>query len=258
MRTSQSHVDEIVDQFTRQAKPFASAAPIRDEAALQLVVDFAGTTADDTVVEVACGPGLLACAFARRARHVSGIDVTPAMLACAREEAQRQGATNMSWVQADVNHLPCREASASIVSSRFAVHHFLDPLTVVREMRRIARPGGRVVVIDPAPAAEKAEAFNVMERLRDSSHVRALTLDELLRLFAAADLPAPRMTRYRLEGDLDGLLSRSFFPEENGAAIRGMFERALTDDHMDLAVRRDGALIRYGYPVAVLVSAVPR
>jgi SAM-dependent methyltransferase len=258
MRSPQSQVQEIVEQFTRQAKPFASAAPIRDAAALQLVVDFAGTTADDAVVEVACGPGLLACAFAGRARHVTGVDVTPAMLVCARDEAAKQHAANMSWVQADVNQLPFRDASVSVVSSRFAVHHFLDPIAVVREMRRIASPGGRLVVIDPAPAPEKAEAFNRMERLRDSSHVQALTLEGLVGLFAAADLPAPRVTRYRLEGDLDGLLSRSFFPEENGAAIRGMFERALSDDHMDLAVRRDGALVRYGYPVAVLVSDVPR
>jgi Xaa-Pro aminopeptidase len=60
-----THRDTIVDQFTRQAVPFATAAPIRDAAALQLLVDAAGTTAEDTVLDVACGPGLVACAFAR-------------------------------------------------------------------------------------------------------------------------------------------------------------------------------------------------
>ena len=53
-----SHRDTIVDQFSRQAVPFSTAAPIRDERALQLVVAAAATGADDTVLDVACGPGL--------------------------------------------------------------------------------------------------------------------------------------------------------------------------------------------------------
>jgi 2-polyprenyl-3-methyl-5-hydroxy-6-metoxy-1,4-benzoquinol methylase len=67
----------VVDQFTRQAVPFATAAPIRDQAALELLVDAAGTGADDEVLDVACGPGLVACAVARAARQVTGIDLTP-------------------------------------------------------------------------------------------------------------------------------------------------------------------------------------
>src|SRR5690349_12132780 len=101
-----SHHDTIVDQFTRQAVPFATAAPIRDAAAIQLLVDAAGTTADDIVLDVACGPGLVACGFAQRARHVVGIDLTPAMLDQARALAAAQQLTNVSFQQGDVLPLP--------------------------------------------------------------------------------------------------------------------------------------------------------
>ena len=52
-----SHRDRIVDQFTRQAVPFSTAPGIRDEAALQLLVEASGAGPDDTVLDVACGPG---------------------------------------------------------------------------------------------------------------------------------------------------------------------------------------------------------
>ena len=78
----------IVDQFTRQAEPFARLPAHSTEESIRLVVEAAGIGPDDTLLAVACGPGLLACAFARTARHVTGIDLTPAMIEQART---RQG-----------------------------------------------------------------------------------------------------------------------------------------------------------------------
>ena len=82
--TTESHREQILDQFTRQAVPFSTSPAVKDEQALRQVVEFSGASADDTVLDVACGPGILACAFARVVRHVTGIDLTPAMLDRAR------------------------------------------------------------------------------------------------------------------------------------------------------------------------------
>ena len=101
-----SHRDRIVDQFTRQAVPFSTAPGIRDEAALQLLVEASGAGPDDTVLDVACGPGLVVSAFARVVRHATGIDVTPAMLERARAVAAESGVTNASWQQGEVVPLP--------------------------------------------------------------------------------------------------------------------------------------------------------
>ncbi len=253
MSTSK-HSDLIVEQFTRQAVPFAEAPSIKDEAALRLVVEFTGAGPADTVLDVACGPGLLACAFARVVRHVTGIDLTPAMLERARALQQEQGLTNITWRQGDVLPLPWPDASFTLVTARFAFHHFLDPRAVLAEMARVCAPGGRVAVIDSAPAPDKADAFNAMERLRDPSHVRAMPVDELRGLFAAAGLPAPRVTSYRLEGELESLLARSFPRPGDADEIRRRFRASLADDALGIAARLDGDRIRYGYPVAVLVA----
>ena len=257
MATSK-HSDLILDQFTRQAVPFATAPSIKDEAALRLVVEFSGAGADDTVLDVACGPGLIVVAFARVVKHATGIDLTPAMLERARKYATEQGVTNVTWQQGDVLPLPYPDGAFTIVSSRFAFHHFLDPFAVLREMVRVCAPGGRVVVVDTAPAPDKADAFNRMEVVRDPSHVRALPEAEHLALFHKAGLPAPRVTHYRLEGELEALIARSFPKPGDDATLRRIFAESLAGDTLGIQARRDpDGAIRYGYPVAVLAVQRP-
>ena len=249
-----SHRDRILDQFTRQAAPFAVAAAIRSEEALNRIVQWAEAGPNDIVLDVACGPGLLACAFARVAQHATGVDMTPAMLEQARKTQQEQGLKNLSWQPGDVYSLPFPAAQFSIVSSRFAFHHLQDPMAALKEMKRVCRPGGRIVVADMAPLPEKAAALNAAELLRDPSHVRALPVDELRGLFDQAGLASPQLTSYRMEGELEDLLSRSF-PNEGGAdRLRKIFADSIPNNALDLNTRRENGRIYYSFPVAVLVA----
>jgi SAM-dependent methyltransferase len=252
-----AHHDTILDQFTKQAVPFSTAPGVRDEEALRLVVEFTGAGPSDTLLDVACGPGLLVCAFAKVVRHATGIDLTPAMVDRARALQEERGLSNVSWRLGDVLPLPCPDAAFSLVTARFAFHHFLDPGAVLAEMRRVCRPGGRVAVIDSAPAPEHADAFNRMERLRDPSHVRAMPPAELAGLFRAVRLPEPRTTAYRLRGELEGLLSRSFPKPGDADVIRAMVRASLGDDRLGIQAEEIDGTIRYSFPVAVLVAPRP-
>ena len=84
-----------------------------------------------------------------------------------------------------------------------------------------------------------------------------IVFHELIGLFREAGLPTPKVTTYRLEGELDGLISRSFPRPEDVPEIRRLFRESLDTDILDIAARRDGGSIRYGYPVAVLASRRP-
>ena len=252
-----SHRDLILDQFTRQAIPFSTAPGIRDEEALAFLTEASGATPDDAVLDVACGPGLVVCAFARVARRVTGIDLTPAMIARARALAEEKGVGNVSWAIGEVLPLPFRDGAFTIVSSRFAFHHFPEPRAVLAEMVRACVPGGRIVVVDlvASPDREKAAALNRMEELRDPSHVRALSLAELRALFHEVGLPAPRETFYSLRSEVEGLLERWFPDSGDAEVIRRMFVESVADDALGLGTRLHGSEIRFAYPVAILVAA---
>jgi ubiquinone/menaquinone biosynthesis C-methylase UbiE len=249
-----SHNSRILDQFTRQAAPFAAAATIRNQEALDRIVQWAGAGPDDTVLDVACGPGLLACAFARVAKHATGIDMTPAMLEQARRTQQEQGLQNISWEQGDVYSLPFRPDQFAIVSSRFVFHHLENPLAALKEMQRVCKPGGKVVVADMVPQPAKAAALNAAELLRDPSHVRAMPAEELRGLFDQAGLGTPQISQYRMEGELEDLLSRSFPNEGDADRLRKIYADSINDNTLDLNTRLVDGKIFYSMPVAVLVA----
>jgi len=249
-----SHNDRILDQFTRQAVPFSQAAAIRNEEALNRIVQWVEGGPEDTVLDVACGPGLLVCAFARVVKYATGVDMTPAMLEQARKLQQEKGLTNVTWQPGNVYSLPFPQAQFSIVSSRFAFHHLQDPLAALKEMKRVCKPGGRIVVADMAPVPAKAATLNAAERLRDPSHVRALPEQELCELFRKAGMPAPAIHHYRLEGELEDLLARSFPQEGDADRLRKIFADSIPTDALDLNTRREGEKIYYSFPVAVLVA----
>ena len=189
--TNPQHNELILDQFTRQAVPFSTAKTIADEKALRLLVELSEAGAEDTVLDVACGGGLVVCAFAAAVHHATGIDVTPAMLERARALARDKGLRNVSWDLGDVTSLPYPDAKFTVVVSRFTFHHFLDPMAVLKEMVRVCAPGGRVLVCDVTASDDpgKAAEFNRMEILRDPSHVRAMPESELRGLFRTVGLP---------------------------------------------------------------------
>jgi SAM-dependent methyltransferase len=249
----------IRDQFTRQASVFNAAAPIASEDALGKIVAAASPGPDDIVLDVACGGGLVARAFAPLVRHATGIDVTPAMLDQARRAAAEKGLANTSWDQGDVTTLPYADGSFTIVATRFSFHHFLDPLAVLKEMVRVCAPGGRIVVVDSCPSEDKAkaDAFNHLELLRDPSHTRALPLTELKSLFAEARLGEPRVSFTELRDVVSNLLARSYPNPGDDVKIVEMFRASASDDYLGIPVRLDGETIHYAYPVVIVAATRP-
>jgi len=253
-----SNADIVVDQFTLQAAPFANSAAMRDGDALRLLVEFSGAGAADTVLDVACGPGLVVAAFARACRHATGIDLTPAMIEKSREHAAALQLTNVDWHIGNVLPLPFADRSFSVVVSRFAFHHIPDPGAVLREMARVCMRPGRIIVADIAASDDpaRADALNRMERLRDPSHTRALPRLELRGLFTRAGLSAPRETSYEVRADLDRLLATSFPAPGDIPVIRQMFEDSLADDRLGMKTRRKGDKFLLSYPIAILAAEI--
>lgn len=93
------------------------------------------------MVDVGCGTGVLAHAALNRGGQVIGIDPNPGMLAVARHRSPA-----VTWLDGVAEQLPLDTASADVVASQFALMFFVDPAAAITEMRRVLRPGGRLVI----------------------------------------------------------------------------------------------------------------
>ena len=103
METAKQHNQQIVDQFSRQAVYFSKLP--NDEEATQVLLRMAGITTDHEVLDVACGAGSVACAAARVAPQVTGINLTPAMIERAAALQAEWRSSNLSWEVGDVSHV---------------------------------------------------------------------------------------------------------------------------------------------------------
>jgi len=222
-------------------------------------VRMSGAGPGDTILDVACGAGLVVCAFAPIVRHATGIDLTPAMIERAQALQEEKGLTNITWQVGDVLPLPYADESFSIVTCRYALHHFEDPAAVLAEITRVLAPNGKFVLVDmyASPEAEKAAAFNRMEQLRDPSHVRALPLEVLEKLSRQTGLKILEKTFYGLDWELETLLQGSS-PNPGGVErIRQMFEEDLERDELAVHVRRQKSELWFTYPIVVILAQKP-
>lgn len=221
------HNDVIRESFTKQAAAFAANPWVTDEERIRRLVAAARLKGDERVLDIATGPGYIAEAFAGVAREVVGVDLTDAMLAIGKERTKERGVTNVSFRAADAQNLPFENGAFDVVVCRLALHHLMEPLQVLREMARVCRAGGTVLVEDiyASEHPERAAYQDRWEVLRDTSHVRTLALSELLQLFRAVGLETDFVTTAdNLTPEVERWLATTKTPPERAAEVRRLLE----------------------------------
>jgi ubiquinone/menaquinone biosynthesis C-methylase UbiE len=247
------HNDLIKEQFHKQSATFGTMAGHYD--ALDWIVRLSQTTSKDTVLDVACGPGIVACAFAKTAAHVQGIDLVPAMIERAKEAQKAQGLNNMNWDIGTVNPLPYEHCSYSIVVSRFAFHHFIDPQAILDEMARVAKWEGCVVVVDVFMNDQhQASSYDAMEKLRDPSHTHALLLDELNKMFEKSELTLIEKQFYRLPVEVDALLKATLTPMDEAEKFKKLVKADIGVNKLGIEASINEGKLYFSFPVVIMVG----
>lgn len=131
----------------------------RERVLREKLVDLAHLTPGEAVLDVGCGTGSLAMVASRTVGPtgmVYGIDPSPAMIARARSKAIKAG-TNVRFETGVAEALPFSAATFEVVFSTLMLHHLPRPVRqqFVREMRRVLKPTGRVLIVDFADAQGK-------------------------------------------------------------------------------------------------------
>jgi ubiquinone/menaquinone biosynthesis C-methylase UbiE len=111
-------------------------------------LDLAGLAGHEVVADIGCGNGLYLAELARRghAGAVLGVDMSPGMLRAARQRAGNTGRSGRALLTADATALPLRDAATDLTLAMHMLYHVPEPGRAVAELRRVTRPGGRVIV----------------------------------------------------------------------------------------------------------------
>ena len=165
------HLKRVEEEFTRQADTFDAHAVKADDQVAARFQEAMGSAGSGTVLDVACGPGVVTAALAGKAQAVTAFDATPAMLEKARKRCAEAGLQNVQFKQGNAESLPFDSGAFDGVVTRLAIHHFPDPKRVLKEIFRVLRPGGRLIVLEfshvwrPLSLLYDAYSFKVLPML---------------------------------------------------------------------------------------------
>ncbi|HEX2195945.1 MAG TPA: class I SAM-dependent methyltransferase [Actinomycetota bacterium] len=226
------HDATIRAEFDRAAAQFAERTRGRFDH--MDVVAFSRVGPGATIVEVGAGTGNFLSLFRDVAGLMVAVDHTPAML----EQARSHG--DLGLVAGDGRRLPLRSGAADLVTSAQALHHVHDPAAVVKEMRRVARDGGRVLLVDQVATERYEEALMMteLELARDPSHAMSRPPSAYRMMVRAAGLEIVDERVAESEQRLSSWMWPGEFPEERIAAVARLIEKIGPETGMGF--ERDG------------------
>lgn len=243
------HSVRIVDQFSKQAIPFTELGIHMD--AIELLRKMTEVNSGDEVLDVACGPGLVACEFAPHVRHVTGLDITEAMIEQARKRQKELSLDNIKWMMGNAVPLPFEDSTFSLVIARYSFHHFLEPAKALGEMVRVCMPRGRVLVADVCVKEEHSAEYDRMEIMRDDSHVHALTENEFTDMLSRSGLTELKRSAYGLDTEVDHLLESSSHKPGDGRKVREIIVSDIGVNRLGINSRYKDGKLMFTFPIAV-------
>jgi len=171
-------MQQIQRQFGRQAGRYAISHSHASGETLEAVRRFVEPGPYERGLDVATGAGFAAFAIAPFCRQTLALDITPEMLSETRRLARERELGGLGYVLGDAERPPFADASFDLITCRSSAHHFPNVIAFVGEVARLLTGGGVFVLSDPATPEDEslASLMNQLERLRDPTHVKDLTV----------------------------------------------------------------------------------
>lgn len=138
--------DPIADFKDKQRASWAYFAPLEmvTTPSAARLVRFAGVKPGQSVLDVGCGTGVVAVTARRLGAKVTGLDLTPELLARAKEHGGVAGYEDIVWKEGDAEALPFADGQFDVVLSQFGHMFAPRPEVATREMLRVLKPGGTI------------------------------------------------------------------------------------------------------------------
>lgn len=242
--TTRSHHDNVEKQFGSQASAYLTSAVHASGRDLQRLAERLADFPQAKVLDMGCGAGHASFTAAGQVAEVTAYDLSSQMLEVVAAAAKEKGFSNIVTQQGYAETLPFADASFDVVISRYSAHHWHDVGQALREVKRVLKPGGVIIVMDVmSPGHPVRDVWlQTVEALRDTSHVRNYSSGEWLTLATEAGLVVNQLLTDRLPLEFSPWVARMRTPEPLVEAIRLYQQSASAEVKAYFELQEDGSL----------------
>jgi ubiquinone/menaquinone biosynthesis C-methylase UbiE len=228
-------------RFGAAAKAYLGSSVHATGADLKRLESLARGLSLPQALDLGCGAGHASYALAKGGAEVTACDLSDEMLALVEDEAELRG-MEIRVRKCPAERLPFAEDSFDLAVTRYSAHHWSDVPAALRQLRRVLKPGGSLVVIDIVSPEEPLfdTVLQTVEFLRDSSHVRDHRVSEWTNMLAAAGFASPSVDLWTLEQNFDAWTARIRTPEPFANAAREVLSHAPEEARQHYNVRFSG------------------
>ncbi len=188
--------DPVVEEYEGTAKDYDRKWSFYVEATTRETMARLAVRTTDRVLDIGCGTGELLSRLAAKypSARLAGLDPVPEMLEVARGKVSAEVDLRVGWA----NELPWPDNSFDLVVSCNMFHYITHPVDAVREMERVLRPGGRIVITDWCDDYLACRLCNLYLRLMSKAHYKTYRESECASLLRQAGHAQPRIERYKI------------------------------------------------------------
>lgn len=188
--------DPVVEEYAQAAKDYDKKWSFYIEATTRETIARISVQPTDRVLDIGCGTGELLSRLAARypKARLSGLDPVAEMLAVARGKLSDDVDLRVGWA----NELPWPDNSFDLVVSCNMFHYITHPVSAVREMERVLRPGGRIVITDWCDDYLACRLCNLYLGFMSKAHYKTYRESECASLLKQAGHSQPKIERYKI------------------------------------------------------------
>lgn len=249
-KPDKAHDSVVKNEFTRQSKAMQNARIFID---MEIINKIKAATLRNggkvRVLDLGCGPGIVTAAIAPEVDEVVAVDLTPEMIELARKRCSELGLTNVLFKVGQAEKIPFGDGYFDVVMTRLLLHHLLSPNIAVDEMMRVLKISGLAVVADIVSSGNSSEAelHNALEILRDPSHIRSLSEDELKKIIESTRLKIIESDSWINEREFGEWIKITNAPERERPLFTVMKALAEAGVTAGINLRLDGSHIKFDH-----------
>lgn len=191
-------VQQVRQKYDRLSSFYDQRWPSYIQTSLQRLVRAVRLEGSEKILNIACGTGALEALLVKRYKNLSitGVDISEGMLAVARSKLKMY--PQVFFTRADAVTLPFGDETFDLAVCASALHYFEDPLALMKEIKRVVKKGGSVVMMDWSRDYLVCRLRDLAHRIRDPAHRRCYSQKELRHLFEVSNFRVTFEQKFRI------------------------------------------------------------